>query len=486
MRSRSFGALMACTLCSCAVGPDFHRPAAPATDRYLPGDLPASTAQNAGPVGAAQRFLSGNEIAADWWKLFQSQELNELVNQALVANPSVAQAKASLRAAQEEVAAQRGDYWPQIQAGFAATRQQNALGVLSPTLAAPVELFNLYTPQVTVSFAPDVFGGNRRAVESLAASADVARYELDATYLTLINNVIVTVVQVAGLQEQLRQTERVVGLDSESLEVLRRSLALGAVAGADVAAQETALAQAQASMAPLRHQLEVQHHQLAALLGKLPADSPVLKLQLSDLQLPTEIPLSVPSRLVERRPDVLAAEAQLHAATAQVGVAIADMLPQFDITAGIGSVATVMSDLFKSGTGFWSAGGSLTQTLFAGGQLLHKKRAADAMLDAAGASYRATVLGAFQNVADSLHALTSDAEVLEATARAAQASENSFNIARRQLDLGSVNYVYLLIAQQSYMQAQIALVQARANRLADTAALFQALGGSPVTALKAD
>jgi NodT family efflux transporter outer membrane factor (OMF) lipoprotein len=206
----------------------------------------------------------------------------------------------------------------------------------------------------------------------------------------------------------------------------------------------------------------------------------VLKLVLSDLKLPTQIPLSLPSRLVERRPDVLAAEAQLHAATAQVGVAIADMLPQFDITGGIGSVATLMSDLFKGGTGFWSAGGSLTQTLFDGGQLLHKKRAADALLDEAGASYRATVLGAFQNVADSLHALTSDAETLEASTRAVGAAQNSFNIARRQLDLGSVNYLFLLVAEQNYRQAQVAVVVAQTNRLADTAALFQALGGSPV------
>jgi len=474
------GALLACALCSCAVGPNFHPPASPATVAYLPDPLPAKTLAVDGPVGAAQTFLSGKEISAEWWKLFQSEELNALVAQALAANPSVAQAKASLRAAQEQVAAQRGSYWPQVQAGFTASRQRNALGVLSPTLSSPESLFNLYTPQLTVSFAPDIFGGNRRQVESLMATADVQRFELDATYLTLINNVIAAVVQVAGLQEQLGQTERMVALNTESLEVLRHSLALGAVAGTDVAAQETALAQAQATVPALRHQLEVQRHQLAALVGKLPADSPVLKLGPSDLHLPTEIPLSMPSRLVEHRPDVLAAEAQLHAATAQVGVAIADMLPQFDITGGIGSVATLMSDLFKSGTGFWSADGSLTQTLFAGGELLHKKRAADAMLDEAGASYRATVLGAFQNVADSLHALTSDAETLEASARAARAAQNGFDIARRQLELGSVNYLFLLIAEQTQMQAQIALVVARTNRLTDTAALFQALGGAPV------
>jgi NodT family efflux transporter outer membrane factor (OMF) lipoprotein len=472
-------AMVACALCSCAVGPNFHRPAPPATESYLPDALPDKTVEVAGPAGAAQRFLSGQEISAEWWKLFQSEELNALVAQALSANPSVAQAKASLRAAQEAAAAQRGEYWPQFQAGFSATRQKNALGVLSPTLSTPEALFNLYTPQLTVSFAPDVFGGNRRQVESLVATADAARFELDATYLTLINNVIATVVQMAGLQEQLRETEHMVSLESESLEVLRHALALGSVAGSDVAAQETALAQTQATAVPLRHQLEVQRHQLAALVGKLPGDSPVLKLTLSDLHLPTEIPLSLPSRLVERRPDVLAAEAQLHAATAQVGVALADMLPQFDITGGIGSVATMMSDLFKNGTGFWSAGGSLTQTLFDGGELLHKKREADAMLDEAGASYRATVLSAFQNVADALHALTSDADALEANTRAAGAAQNSYDIARRQLDLGSVNYLYLLVAEQNYLQARVALIVAQSNRLADTAALFQALGGSP-------
>jgi NodT family efflux transporter outer membrane factor (OMF) lipoprotein len=469
-------------LCSCAVGPDFRKPAAPAVSAYLPEPVPEQTVAVDGPVGSAQHFLAGQDLQQHWWQEFQSPQLDALVAEALKANPDVSAAQASLREALEAAAAQRGNYWPQVQAGFAASRQHNAVGVLSPTLGSGEALFNLYTPQVTVSFVPDLFGGNRRQVESLLASADAARYELDATYLTLINNVIAATVQMAGLQEQLRQTERIVALDAEALAVLRHSLSLGAVAEADVATQETALAQAEATVPPLRHQIEVQRHQLAMLTGHLPADAPVLKFELSDLQLPTRIPLGVPSRLVERRPDVQAAEAQLHAATAQVGVAVANMLPQLTITAGDGSVATLMSDLFRSGTGFWSAGASLTQTLFTGGSLLHKKRGAEAALDAAGAAYRSTVLQAFQNVADALHALSTDATVLEASARAAHAAENSYNIARRQLELGSVNYLYMVLAEQNYLQAQIALVVAQTNRLADTAALFQALGGGPVPA----
>jgi NodT family efflux transporter outer membrane factor (OMF) lipoprotein len=470
------------TLCSCAVGPDFRKPAAPAVDAYLPEPVPSQTVSVDGPAGSVQHFLAGADVPQNWWQAFKSPQLDALVAEALKANPDVSAAQASLREALEAAAAQRGNYWPQVQAGFSASRQQNAIGVLAPTLGSGTALFNLYTPQVTVSFVPDLLGGNRRQVESLVASAAAARYELDATYLTLINNVIAAMVQMAGLQEQLRQTERIVALDAEALAVLRHSLSLGAVAEADVATQETALAQAEATVAPLRHQIEVQRHQLAMLTGHLPADAPVWKFQLSDLQLPTEIPLGIPSHLVERRPDVRAAEAQLHAATAQVGVAVADMLPQLTITGSDGSVATLMSDVFRSGTGFWSAGASLTQTLFAGGTLLHKKRGAEAALDAAGASYRSVVLQAFQNVADAVHALTTDAAVLEASARAAHAAENSYNIARRQLDLGSVNYLYMVLAEQNYLQAQIALVVAQTNRLADTAALFLALGGAPSAA----
>jgi NodT family efflux transporter outer membrane factor (OMF) lipoprotein len=245
-----------------------------------------------------------------------------------------------------------------------------------------------------------------------------------------------------------------------------------------VYAQDAALAQLESNLPPLNRQLQQARDSLAALTGHLPADFKPVELELNQLHLPTNLPLGVPSQLVERRPDVRAAEAQLHAATAEVGVAIANLLPQVTITGDAGSSATVMSDLFKRGTGFWSIGASLSQTLFEGGTLLHRKRAADAALDQAGALYRMAVLTAFQNVADALHALDTDADAMSASSRAETAAQKSLDVARRQLELGSVSYLALVSAEQTYQQAAISLLQARANRYADTAALFQALGGS--------
>jgi NodT family efflux transporter outer membrane factor (OMF) lipoprotein len=349
---------------------------------------------------------------------------------------------------------------------------------LSPNLASGVALYNLYTPQVTVTYVPDVFGANRRQVESLAALEEASRFQLDATYLTLTANVVTTAIQESGLRAQIAGTDRVIALQREALSVMRRELELGAIAEGDVFAQEAALAQLEATLPPLRRQLETSRDALAALTGHLPADVKPVRFELDQLLLPADLPLGVPSQLVERRPDVRAAEAQLHAATAQVGVAIANMLPQLTITGNAGSTATAMGDLFKSGTGFWSAGGTLTQTLFAGGTLIHRKRAADAALDQAGAQYRSAVLTAFQNVADALHALDTDADALAASARAESAAQKSLDVVRHQLELGSVSYLALVGAEQSYQQASISVTQARANRYADTAALFQALGGS--------
>lgn len=467
------------TACLCAcVGPNFHRPAPPRVDRYTAEPLPPETAAAKGPGGAAQRFLAEGEVPRDWWTRFGCEELDALVAEALRANPSVHAAAAALRQAQENTAAQRGSYYPTVQAGFDATRQRNAVGVLAPSLASGTALYNLYTPQVTVSYVPDVFGANRRQVESLAALAEASQYQLDATYLTLTANVVTTAIQEAGLRAQISATERVIALERDSLAVLRRELELGAVAEGDVYAQEAALAQLETTLPPLRRQLQTARDALAVLTGRLPADYTPVRFELDQLVLPTDLPLGVPSQLVERRPDVRAAEAQLHAATAQVGVAIASLLPQVTITGDIGSSATAMGDLFKAGTGFWSVGASLTQTLFEGGTLIHRKRAADAALDQAGALYRSAVLTAFQNVADALHALATDADALAAASRAEEAAQKSLDVVRHQLALGSVSYLALVNAEQTYQQALISLTQARANRYADTAALFQALGGS--------
>jgi NodT family efflux transporter outer membrane factor (OMF) lipoprotein len=464
-------------LCAC-VGPNFHRPAPPRVDRYTAEALPPETASAKGPGGAAQRFLADGEVPRDWWTRFGSEELDALVAEALRANPSVHAAAAALRQAQENTAAQRGSYYPTVQAGFDASRQRNAVGVLAPSLASGTALYNLYTPQVTVSYVPDVFGSNRRQVESLAALAEASQFQLDATYLTLTANVVTTAIQEAGLRAEVSATERVISLERDSLGVLRRELELGAVAEGDVYAQEAALAQLETTLPPLRRQLQTARDALAVLTGRLPAEYTPLRFDLDQLVLPADLPLGVPSQLVERRPDVRAAEAQLHAATAQVGVAIASLLPQVTITGDIGSSATAMGDLFKAGTGFWSVGASLTQTLFQGGTLIHRKRAADAALDQAGALYRSAVLTAFQNVADALHALATDADTLAAASRAEEAAHKSLDVVRHQLELGSVSYLALVNAEQAYQQAVISLAQARANRYADTAALFQALGGS--------
>lgn len=463
-------------LCGC-VGPNFKRPAAPTVDRFTAEGLPTATASAESPQGAAQRFLS-DAPEREWWKSFGSKDIDELVDAALRANPQVRSAQASLRQALENAAAQRGSYFPFVQAGFDASRNRDATGVLQPTLQSGQALYNLFTPQVSISFVPDLFGGNRRQVESLMAQAEASRDQLDATYLSLCANVVNAAIARAGLTEQIKATRQVIKMGNEALAISRHELDLGAIAEADVYAQETLLAQLEASLPLLEKQLKATDTQLASLVGVLPAEYTAREFSLDALNLPEALPLGVPSDLVTRRPDVRAAEAQLHAATAQVGVAIANLLPQFTLTGDIGSSASTMSTLFKSGTGFWNVGASASQTLFAGGALWHKKKAADAALDQAGADYKLAVLTAFQNVADALHALEVDADALRLADRAQSAAEKSLGVARHQLELGSVGYLTLINAETSYQQTVIQTVQARASRLQDTVALYQALGGT--------
>ncbi len=473
--------LAAALVLGACVGPNFHRPRPPLAERYSAEALPPKTASASETGGEAQRFLAGADVPKNWWTLFGSAQLDALVAEALRANPDVQSAQAALRQALENTAAQRGSYFPAVQGAFDASRNRNATGVLAPNLASGTPLYNLFTPQVTVSYVPDIFGANRRQLESLAAQAEASRFQLDATYLTLTANVVTSAIQEAGFRAQIAETLRVIALERESLGVLKRELELGAIAEIDVYAQEAALAQLEATLPPLERQLHQTRDQLAVLTGRLPADFKASDLDLDQLMLPVDLPLGVPSQLVERRPDVRAAEAQLHSATAQVGVAIANLLPQFTITGIAGSAATAMGDLFKPGTGFWSIGANVTQTLFAGGSLLHRKRAADAALDQAAATYRSAVLTAFQNVADALHALDADANALSAAGRAQSAAQRSLEVARHQLDLGAVSYLALLSAEQAYQQASITVTQSRVGRFADTAALFQALGGSVET-----
>jgi NodT family efflux transporter outer membrane factor (OMF) lipoprotein len=474
---RRFAVLPVLLLSACAVGPDFKTPEAPKVERYTAAPLPGTTVSAQVAGGEPQRFVDGRDIPAQWWLLFHSPALNSLIEESLKNNPNLQQAEASLRMAQENVYAQQGAYYPSVSSNFSPSRQKDALATVTSNAASGAAVYNLHTLQLNISYVPDVFGGNRRQVESLQAQSDAQRFEREAAYLTLTSNVVAAAVQEASLRAQIAATDKMVKLEQETLDLTKRQSELGAVPEAAVAAQITVLAQTQAQLPPLQKQLAQQRDLIAALAGRLPADMPQQTFELSALQLPQELPLTLPSQLVRQRPDVRATEENLHAASADIGVAVANMLPQFTLTAGGGSMANQLSDLFKSGTGFWSVAGGVTQPLFQGGTLLHRKRAAEAAYDAAAAQYRATVIAAFQNVADTLQALQSDADALQAAAIAEHAAADSLAIARRQVELGDMAYITLLSTEQSYQQAALNLAQAQANRYADTAALFQALGG---------
>jgi NodT family efflux transporter outer membrane factor (OMF) lipoprotein len=461
----------------CAVGPDFKQPAAPTVARYLAEDLPQQTQSTSVSGGDTQRFVAGKAVPEQWWTLFKSPELNDLIETSFRNNPSLQEAQAALRVASENYYAQRGSLLPAVQAGYSFERQRNATGTLAPTLSSGESIFNLHTGQVNVSYVLDVFGGNRRQTESLRAQAQSQQYQLRATYLTLAANVATAAIQEAALRAQLQATSDIARSEREALQILQRQYELGSIAMTDVMAQQAALATTEATVPGLKKQLEQSKHALAVLAGHFPSEADGKHFELESLQLPADLPVILPSQLVRHRPDVLAAEADLHAATAQVGVAVANLLPQLALTGSQGGAATQLGQLFAAGNTFWAGGASLTQTLFAGGALVHKERAARAELDRAGARYRSTVLTAFQNVADALTALQLDAQALTATLQAEQVAQESLSTVRHNVELGSVGYLALLNAQQTYQQAILNLSQARANRYSDTVALFQALGG---------
>ena len=461
----------------CAVGPDFKRPTAPAVDRYGRASLGAKTTATTDiTAGEAQKFVPGQDIMHDWWTLFESPQLNDLIEKAFKTNPTLVAAQAALRQANELVYAQQGVFYPSAKANFSPSRQQ-ASAALSPPLSTNQLTYSLHTTQVDVSFLSDVFGGNRRQLESLQAQSESQRFELEAAYLTLASNVVAAVIQDASLREQIAATREIIEIATKSLALLRRQLEVGYIAGLDVAAQEAALAQAEQALPPLQKQLEQNRNLVAALAGGFPSDDAVERFELATLHLPQELPVGLPSKLVEQRPDVRAAEAQMHAASAQIGVAIANRLPQFTITAAYGGVSTKFSQMFANGNPFWSVIGNVAQTLFAGGTLLHQQRAAEAAFEEAAAQYRSTVITAFRNVADTLYALQADADSLKAAVAAEQATRKALDLTLKQQQLGYVNYLALLIAQQAYQQALSTRVQAQASRFGDTAALFQALGG---------
>jgi NodT family efflux transporter outer membrane factor (OMF) lipoprotein len=455
-------------LAACAVGPTYRRPA-------------LSPAAGYGLDGKAAAMVAGTEVSAEWWRVFGSDALDALVAEALKNNSTVAAAKAALKAAREQVKAQRAAYVPAVTASLQPSRQQFA-----PTLSSPLQsggdLYSLTTTQVSIAYAPDLFGANRRAVEALVAAADQQRFELEAVRLTLATNVVQAAVQDALLRAEIETTRAIVADQEATLASFRRQYDLGQASKADLAAQEALLAQARAALPPLQKQFEINRDLLAALVGRTPGEPVQAPFAFSALKSPDRVPLSLPADLVAHRPDVRMADAALHAASAQIGVAAAARWPSLQIDAGAGGAALGLTPKFNSASNFWSIAGTLTETVFDAGALRHKEKAAKALYDQAAAQYQGTVVAAFQNTADTLHALAADADALTLAEAAEAASGTSVAIARRQLALGDVSRLAVLNAEQTDAQAKIAVLQARANRYADVVALFQALGGGWWTA----
>ncbi|RQS76770.1 ABC transporter permease [Burkholderia sp. Bp8963] len=466
----------------CAVGPDFRTPAAPATQRYTRGEPPVTTVSANGAGGAAQTFATAAHAPQRWWTLFGSEPLNRLVDTAWQHSPTLDEARARLAEARQNYVAEAGaTMLPSVDAKLSATREKVDIAAfgLPANVPAPGP-FALYDASVSVSYVLDVFGGNRRALEALLAQVDYQSYELDAARLMLAGNVVSTVIRRASLVQQITLTRRLVDAQTRQLRIVEARHAAGGVARADVHAQRTLLAQTQAALPPLAAQLAQSEHRLAILLGVPPADADLPDVPLDALNLPGTLPVTLPSTLARERPDIRAAEALLHQASADVGVATANLYPRFALSAGIGSERTRVADIIN-GLNVWNLGLNLTQPLFHGGELHAKKRAAEAAYDAAFASYRQTVLQALQQVADAMRAVEQDAAALQSRDDAAREADASNTISAARYAAGGLSEFGLIDAQRQALQTALDRTRAQADRLADTAALFQALGGSWTT-----
>ncbi|HSB95836.1 MAG TPA: efflux transporter outer membrane subunit [Spongiibacteraceae bacterium] len=461
----------------CAVGPDFKAPAAPTAERYTAQPLPQQTAATptATPGGAAQVFVADRQLPTQWWTLFGSPKLDRLVEQAFANSPTVEAANAALRQAQENLNAERGAFFPSVDAGGGVSRQRAQVINIPGSTSTTSSIYNVYNASVNVSYTLDLFGGVRRSVERQAAVVDYQQYQLQAAYLTLAANVVTSGVAEASLRDQIAATKDIVADLEKQLNIAKQRHELGAAAYVDVLTANSNLASVRATLPQLEKQLAAVQNQLAVYLGKLPSERETTDFDLGELLLPQEIPLSLPSELARQRPDIRAAEASLHQASAQIGVATANLYPQVSIAGGYGSQANTFGDLFSDK--IWNIGANISQPLFHGGTLTAQRRAAIAAFDQSAADYRLTVLTAFQNVADALTALQSDAQVLQAQHEALAAAQGSLSITEKQYALGGVSYLNLLITQRQYQQARINYSQALASRYQDTAALFQALGG---------
>jgi len=459
---------------ACMVGPDFHTPPPPTGTSLTETALPAQTAATAVGGGEAQTFAAGLPVPAHWWSLYGSEALDQLVELALRDSPSVAAAQAALRQAQENLAAQRGGLLPAA-AGVANGTRQKVSGAAEGIPQAGTFLYNLFNTSINLSYTLDVFGGVRRGIEVQQAAQEFQRDEMQATFQTLAANVVTAAVQEASLRAQVEATNALLASARHQRDLAQKQFDLGGAARSDVLSAESNLASFEATLPPLQQQLAVVRSQLAVYVGKRPGDYHLAPFALDGLQLPHQIPVALPAELVRRRPDIRAAEAQLHEASAQIGVATANLLPQISITGSFGDSSGTVGSLLHSNA--FSVGAGITQPLFQGGTLSARRRAALAAYDQALAQYQQAVLAACKNVADALRALDNDAQALGAQYRAQSAAVESLRLIEQRYGFGGSSNLELLTAQQQYQRARLGYVQALAARYADTAALFLALGG---------
>jgi len=471
------GVLALPLLAGCAVGPDFHRPKAPTGAGFSSAAMPDRTEAASGPDGAAQHFVQGMDIPGQWWNVFHSPTLDALVRHSLRANPTLDAAQGSLRVAQENLLAQQGSFLPSVGLDISDSQNETPTRSLSPVAASNKPTYSLFTGEVTVAYTPDVFGLNHRTAESYAAQADNMRYQLEAAYLTLTSNVVMTAIEEAGLRAQIAAQQDVITIDRQLSDIITRQVAVGELAQSAAFQQQTVLAQAQQVLLPLQKKLSAEDFALKALAGGFPNDRLDTSFDLASLHLPQDLPVSLPSQLVEQRPDILAASANMHAASAGIGVAIATRLPQLSLTAALGTSPNAIQNVFTPYNQLYEIVGGLSAPLFQGGTLLHRQRAAEAQFTVATAQFKQAVIAAFQNVADVLRALQVDADALRTAETAETAASKSLALARDELQQGEIAYNSVLTAEQAYQMTRLALVQAQAARLSDTAALFQALGG---------
>ncbi len=465
-------AVLACGAGGCAVGPDFHRPAAPAVTHYGRGADPVQTERAEGVI---QRFTPGADVAGDWWRLFDSTRLQGLVDEALANNPGLAAAQASLRASADDLRAGYGIFYPQVRADAAATRERLSLAELGESARSSV--FNLFTLSASASYALDLFGGERRQLEGLAAEVDVQRATAHATYLTLLANLVNTVVARAAYHAEIDATRELIRLQGEQVRLAKVQYRAGTVPYSDVLSLESGLASSEATLPPLQQQLAQSEVLLATLAGHVPADGAAPEIELPDLRLPADLPVSLPADLVRQRPDILVAEATAHAASANVGVATAALLPSVTLTGAYSANGNAASRLFASSGKAWSFGADVGTPLFEGGTLWLNRKAAIERYDAALALYRETVLAAFGQVADALAALDHDAAALRAEDEALDTARQALHLTETQYQAGLATYLDVLNADAQYHQAAIDELQALAVRYQDTVALYVALGG---------